>query len=421
MGKKGNFLKKAASLVAGAAVFGMVAGATFNLVADVDSSDNKREMEISEIFDDSVAVFSNKQNKEEIENTDKNPDDDIPTTSLVSNKVAAGMDVSEIAKAVMPSVVSINVTVMTQYDSFFYGNYEYETPGSGSGIIIGKNDSELLIVTNNHVVNDAKTVSVCFIDDNSYDAVVKGTDSANDLAIIVVKLEDISEDTMSKIEIAKLGDSDAVLVGEQVVAIGNALGYGQSVTTGIVSAKDRVVDTNVTPLIQTDAAINPGNSGGALLNMKGEVIGINSSKYMSTEVEGMGYAIPISKVDSIIDNLMNRRTREKVEDEAKRGYLGIQYNEVSDEAITLYNIPAGVLVTKVTAGSPADRAGIKENSIITEFDGQSITDPNTLVDLLQYYRAGEKVEVKIQVPGVSGYTEKTVTVKLGSRSEISEQ
>ncbi len=421
MGKKGSFMKKTASLIAGAAVFGMVAGATFNLVADVDGSDGGSKMEMSELFDDSASAFLQKENKEEeIENADKKSDDNIPTTSLVSSKATSGMDVSEIAKSVMPSVVSINVTVMAKYDTFFYGNYEYETPGSGSGIIIGKNDSELLIVTNNHVVDDAKTVSVCFIDEKSYDAVVKGTDSDNDLAIIVVKLEDISEETMSKIEIAKLGDSDAVLVGEQVVAIGNALGYGQSVTTGIVSAKDRVVDTNTTPLIQTDAAINPGNSGGALLNMQGEVIGINSSKYMSTEVEGMGYAIPVSKVDSIISNLMNRRTREKVEDENKRGYLGIECDTVSEEANMLYEIPAGVLVTKVNDGSAADRAGIKANDIITEFDGQTLTDASALVDLLQYYRAGEKIEVKIQVKGIGGYQEKTVTVKLGSRLEITE-
>lgn len=420
MGKKGSFIKKSASLIAGAAVFGMVAGATFNLVADVDGSGGNK-VEISKLFDESASAFSYKENKEEIENADKKSDDDIPTTSLISNKVTSGMDVSDIATSVMPSVVSINVTVMTQYDSFFYGGYEYETPGSGSGIIIGKNDSELLIVTNNHVVEDAKTVSVCFIDENSYDAVVKSTDSANDLAIVVVKLGDVSEETMSKIEIAKLGDSDAVLVGEQVVAIGNALGYGQSVTTGIISAKDRVVDTNTTPLIQTDAAINPGNSGGALLNMQGEVIGINSSKYMSTEVEGMGYAIPISKVDSIISDLMNRRTREKIEDESKRGYLGIECETVSEEATMLYEIPSGVLVTKVTDGSAADRAGIKANDIITAFDGQVLTDANSLVDLLQYYRAGEKIEVKLQTKSVGGYKEKTVTVKLGSRSEITQQ
>ncbi|MCM1272255.1 MAG: trypsin-like peptidase domain-containing protein [Clostridium sp.] len=421
MGKKGSFIKKSASLIAGAAVFGMVAGATFNLVADVDGSDRGNKVEISKLFDESASAFSYKENKEEIENADKKSDDDIPTTSLVSSKVTSGMDVSDIATSVMPSVVSINVTVMTQYDSFFYGGYEYETPGSGSGIIIGKNDSELLIVTNNHVVEDAKTVSVCFIDENSYDAVVKSTDSDNDLAIVVVKLGDISEETMSKIEIAKLGDSDAVLVGEQVVAIGNALGYGQSVTTGIISAKDRVVDTNTTPLIQTDAAINPGNSGGALLNMQGEVIGINSSKYMSTEVEGMGYAIPISKVDSIISDLMNRRTREKIEDESKRGYLGIECDTVSEEATMLYEIPAGVLVTNVTDGSAADRAGIKANDIITEFDGQAVTSANSLVELLQYYKAGEKIEVKLQTKSVGGYKEKTVTVKLGSRSEITQQ
>lgn len=415
MGKFGTFIKKTSALIAGAAVFGVVAGGTFNLVADTDgiNNANKSDESVTGFFEDFVDASGL------IKDGVKGEYDEIPSTPVVNTSGSSGMDVSQIVQSVMPSIVSINVTAVVKYDSFFYGGYEYETPGSGSGIIIGQNDSELLVVTNNHVVEDAKTVNVCFIDEESYEATVKSTDSDNDLAIVVVKLSDISEDTMSKIEVAKLGSSDKILVGEQVVAIGNALGYGQSVTTGIISGKDRVVSTNVTPLIQTDAAINPGNSGGALINMKGEVIGINSSKYMSTEVEGVGYAIPISKVDSIIDNLKNRKTREKVEDESKRGYLGIKGSTISEEASQMYNLPSGIYVSSVVEGSAADKAGIKKDYIITEFDGISVSSIDDLVDRLTYYRAGEKVDVKVLVPFGNTYNEKEIKVQLGSKDDTS--
>ncbi|MBR3833221.1 MAG: trypsin-like peptidase domain-containing protein [Lachnospiraceae bacterium] len=325
------------------------------------------------------------------------------------------LDVSDIASNVMPSVVSITIKSVTEYNAGFFGQtYEYESEGSGSGIIIGENDEELLIVTNNHVVADADTVSVAFIDEQVYEAKVKGTDSDSDLAIIVVDLEDISAETLAQIKIATIGSSDELKVGEQVVAIGNALGYGQSVTTGIVSAKNRTNETNSTPLIQTDAAINPGNSGGALLNMKGEVVGINSSKLASYDVEGMGYAIPITEVESIINNLMSRETREKVAEE-ERGYLGIGCQTISEDVSYMYGLPVGALVSEVMDGSAAKKAGIKKNYIITKFDGQTISSADGLVNTLEYYRAGETVDVVVMYPDDDEYKEKTVSVTLGKK------
>ncbi|MBD5097578.1 MAG: PDZ domain-containing protein [Lachnospiraceae bacterium] len=432
--EKSGFLKRTATLIISAVLFGAVAGVTFNYVADTDGSGQYsnlfQEMSRTLEIDNSENEYIEKNEYDTKSDEDKKDDFSIPTTSLSNSNSYGSMDVSDIVEAAMSSVVSINVTAVSEYSFWYYGSQEYESEGSGSGIIIGKNDTELLIVTNNHVVEGAKTVNVCFVDGKSYDALVKGTDSDNDVAIVVVKLEDLSKDTLSEIEIAKLGNSDEISVGEQVVAIGNALGYGQSVTTGIVSAKDRVVSTNTTPLIQTDAAINPGNSGGALLNMKGEVIGINSSKYMSTEVEGMGYAIPVSKIESILDNLMNRKTRVLVEDESKRGYLGITCSTAGSTTSQYYNIygsmgetddtPTGVYVNEVTKGSPAYKGGLKEGNIITAFDGQTVSKADDLTSLLQYYEAGETVELKILVEKDNEYTERTIKVRLGSRADIAE-
>lgn len=446
--KKGKFvfLKRGIVLLFSAVIFGAVAGVTFNFVADADGNGGSVFGYLENIFDDdsrdNAGIDNEADNDKDsdtdktdgTQNSDKKEDDfAIPTTSLLEERDADAMDVSEIAYNAMPSVVSINVTATVQESFWYYGNYEYESEGSGSGIIIGENDTELLIVTNNHVVEDADTVNVCFIDGESYEAAVKGTDSDNDLAVVAIPLNDISKETLSEIKIARLGDSEEVLVGEQVVAIGNALGYGQSVTTGIISAKDRIVSTNTTPLIQTDAAINPGNSGGALLNMKGEVIGINSSKYMSTEVEGMGYAIPVSKVENILDDLMNRKTRELVENEEKRGYLGISCSTYGSETSDYYDIfgemqefknddeIVGVYVNEVTKGSPAYKAGLRAKSIITHFDGQSVKTAADLTDLLKYYEAGERVELDILVPDGDDYEERTIKVRLGSRTEITEQ
>ncbi|GAB6128733.1 trypsin-like peptidase domain-containing protein [Blautia stercoris] len=361
------------------------------------------------------------------------------TTSDSSNK--GSLDVSDITTSAMPSIVAItNKSVQEVQDYFsqfgFRGQGQaqtQETESQGSGIIIGKNDTELLMVTNNHVVEGADTLSVCFIDNKVYEANVKGTDAENDLAVIAVPLDSISDDTMSQIAVASIGDSDSLKVGEQVVAIGNALGYGQSVTTGIVSAVNRALsnnssdtqdsnsssdDSSSATYIQTDAAINPGNSGGALLNMNGEVIGINSAKLASTEVEGMGYAIPISRVSDIIDNLMNQTTRTKV-DSDKQGTIGIKGINVTSDVQEKYNLPEGIYVSEVTSGSAAEKAGITSGSVITKFDGKSVTDIESLQDLLQYYKAGETVELTLQVPDSDSYKEKTVSISLGSKSDTS--
>ena len=365
----------------------------------------------------------------------------LKTTAVSGSSNTGSLDVSDITTSAMPSIVAItNKSVQEVQDYFsqfgFGGQGQpqtQETESQGSGIIIGKNDSELLMVTNNHVVEGADTLSVCFIDNQVYEAAIKGTDPENDLAVIAVPLDSISDDTMSKIAVASIGDSDSLKVGEQVVAIGNALGYGQSVTTGIVSAVNRTLSSNSSDTqdsnsssddsssatyIQTDAAINPGNSGGALLNMNGEVIGINSAKLASTEVEGMGYAIPISRVSDIIDNLMNQTTRTKV-DSDKQGTIGIKGINVTSDVQEKYNLPEGIYVSEVTSGSAAEKAGITSGSVITKFDGKSVTDIESLQDLLQYYKASETVELTLQVPDSDSYKEKTVSITLGSKSATS--
>ena len=334
----------------------------------------------------------------------------------------------------MPSVVAIttkSVQEVQNYYSMFGSQYapsqEQEVEGSGSGIIIGKTKSELLIATNYHVVDGADTLSVAFADGSAYEATVKGFDENEDLAVVSVDTKDVSDDTMDAISVAKIGSSDDLKIGEHVVAIGNALGYGQSVTTGIVSAKNRKIDSSGqvesedssdnssslnkgVNLIQTDAAINPGNSGGALLNMDGEVVGINSSKLASTEVEGMGYAIAISDVADSLENMMNAKARDKVDN---HGILGITGSTVSNEAVQIYGIPQGVFVSKVTEDGPADDAGITKNMVITEFDGKTITSIDQLVELLQYYEPKEKIDVTVAVQDGNEYKEKTFTVKLG--------
>ena len=354
----------------------------------------------------------------------------LKTTSSTTSK--GTMDVTDIVKSAMPSIVSITSKSVQEVENYFgmFGGrnsiQQQEVESAGSGIIIGKNDSELLIATNNHVIDGAETVSVSFVDNETYEATIKGTDSDKDLAVVAVPLSSISSDTMSKISVATIGDSSKLEVGEQVVAIGNALGYGQSVTTGIVSATNRTLDSEDSSeasydgisLIQTDAAINPGNSGGALLNMNGEVIGINSAKLASTEVEGMGYAIPISRVSDIIDNLMNQTTRTKV-DSDKQGTIGIKGINVTSDVQEKYNLPKGIYVSEVTSGSAAEKAGITSGSVITKFDGKSVTDIESLQDLLQYYKAGETVELTLQVPDSDSYKEKTVSITLGSKSATS--
>ena len=373
------------------------------------------------------------------EKKDADASDSKSDTGKDTGSTAKGnLDVSEIASEALPSIVSITTKSVQEVQNYFgmYGMYGYapqqqeqEVEGSGSGIIVGKNDDELLIATNYHVVEGADTLSVAFTDGNAVEASVKGFDEERDLAVVSVSLDDVKDDTMDAISIAKIGSSDDLKVGEQVIAIGNALGYGQSVTTGIVSAKNRRMDSDnntVTDgsddssdgvnLIQTDAAINPGNSGGALLNMEGEVVGINSAKLASTEVEGMGYAIAISDVTDILQNLMNETSRDKLDD-SEHGVLGIEGSSVSSEAVQMYGIPAGVFVKKVTEGGAADKAGLKENSVITEFNGKTVSSIDQLSEYLSYYEPDEEVELTVQVPHGTSYKEETVKVTLDENTD----
>ena len=373
------------------------------------------------------------------EKKDADASDSKSDTGKDTGSTAKGsLDVSEIVSEALPSIVSITTKSVQEVQNYFgmYGMYGYapqqqeqEVEGSGSGIIVGKNDDELLIATNYHVVEGADTLSVAFTDGNAVEASVKGFDEERDLAVVSVSLDDVEDDTMDAISIANIGSSDDLKVGEQVVAIGNALGYGQSVTTGIVSAKNRRMDSDnntVTDgsddssdgvnLIQTDAAINPGNSGGALLNMEGEVVGINSAKLASTEVEGMGYAIAISDVTDILQNLMNETSRDKLDD-SEHGVLGIKGSSVSSEAVQMYGIPAGVFVKQVTEGGAADKAGLKANSVITEFNGKAVSSIDQLIEYLSYYEPDEEVELTVQVPHGTSYKEETVKVTLDENTD----
>lgn len=404
--KVSSIMKKAGAITLSAVLFGGVAAGTFQGVNYLSG------------YNTNTASESQATNLIRATATGSSSD---------SGGASGSLDVSAIASEAMPSIVSItnrSVQEVQNYFSTFGHSFQMpqteETESCGSGIIIGKNDTELLIVTNNHVVEGADTLSVSFIDNQVYEAQIKGTDAENDLAVIAVPLESISTDTMSSIAIATIGDSDALQVGEQVVAIGNALGYGQSVTTGIVSATNRTLstsedssaDTSAT-YIQTDAAINPGNSGGALLNMNGEVIGINSAKLASTEVEGMGYAIPVSRASDIIERLMNQTTRTKVAEE-NQGTLDIQCTDVTSSVSSAYSIPEGIYVAEVNEGGAAEQAGIKQGYVITKFDGNSVTTTEQLKDTLQYYAAGETVSITVQVPDNGTYSEQTLNITLGS-------
>ena len=352
----------------------------------------------------------------------KNTKSTVGTTKTVSNaKLTTSTstvtsDVSDIVENTLPSIVSITNMSVQEVQNFFGGISQQESESAGSGIIISQNDSELLVVTNNHVVEGSDTLTVTFNDGNSVEAQIKGTDSARDLAVVAVPLDKISDDTMNAIKVATLGDSDSLKVGEPAIAIGNALGYGQSVTTGIVSATGRTIDGFDGEYIQTDAAINPGNSGGALLNANGEVIGINSAKINSSAVEGMGFAIPISDASDVIQNLMNKETRSKVSDE-ERGYLGIKGYDVSEEGAQMYNMPTGVYVKEVMSGGGSEKAGLTKGSIITGFEGSSISGMSSLQEQLQYYKSGEEVTLTVQIPDKNGeYTEKDIKVTLGKNS-----
>ena len=435
--------RKFGTVVATAVVFGLVASAVFqgtNYVGSKLNPQGKKSVQVQS----TQTISQNKSSDSE---------------ESVSGSTEGTSSVSQVAKNAMPSIVSI-VGVSVQeipqiYQYFGYGQQQ-ETQSSGSGIIVGQNDTELLIATNNHVVSGTNSLTVCFTNqdgsavtgngdvektsaegesgstnqdgqDSSLDEVqsgavsaqIKGTDADNDLAVISVKLEDIPEDVLSEIKVATIGDSDSLQMGEQVVAIGNALGYGQSVTSGYVSALNRQVSSDDTDgtFIQTDAAINPGNSGGALLNMKGELIGINSAKIASDEVEGMGFAIPISKAEPILDEMMNQETRYKVEDEDKAAYIGITCENVTSDVNQMYGIPQGVYVDTVVEGGPAEKAGIKKGDVITKIDGTAIDAYKDLVDRLEYYEAGETVELEVYRAQDGEYNAQKISVTLGAKKD----
>ena len=345
--------------------------------------------------------------------------------SLTKTSSVVTSDVSSVVENVMPSIVSITNMSVQEVQNYFGGTSKQESESAGTGIIISQNDSELLVVTNNHVVAGSDTLTVTFADGNSVEANIKGTDSEYDVAVVAVPLDSISEDTKKAISVATLGDSTELKVGEPAIAIGNALGYGQSVTTGVISALNRSVsETDQTTgettessvkLIQTDAAINPGNSGGALVNASGEVIGINSSKLVGDSVEGVGYAIPISDVSDLIENLMNQETKTKVA-EADQGAIGIKGMSVSTEYSQQFNMPEGVYVSEVTKGGGAEKAGMTRGCIITGINGTTVSSKDDLQEQLQYYAKGDEVELTIQVPQSNGeYQEQSVTVILGAK------
>lgn len=425
--------KKGLTLSLCAVLAGGLAAGSFEGVNKLAGWSGATTVEAASNKDETTLTYA-KSEKKDADASDSKSDTGKDTGSTAKGN----LDVSEIASEALPSIVSITTKSVQEVQNYFgmYGMYGYapqqqeqEVEGSGSGIIVGKNDDELLIATNYHVVEGADTLSVAFTDGNAVEASVKGFDEERDLAVVSVSLDDVEDDTMDAISIAKIGSSDDLKVGEQVIAIGNALGYGQSVTTGIVSAKNRRMDSDnntVTDgsddssdgvnLIQTDAAINPGNSGGALLNMEGEVVGINSAKLASTEVEGMGYAIAISDVTDILQNLMNETSRDKLDD-SEHGVLGIKGSSVSSEAVQMYGIPAGVFVKKVTEGGAADKAGLKANSVITEFNGKTVSSNNQLIEYLSYYEPDEEVELTVQVPHGTSYKEETVKVTLDENTD----
>ena len=387
---KKPFPKKVVAIALSAVLVGGLAGAAFEggsyLTGKVLKTDNS-----------SSASSSNKV---------------VSNAQLTTANSSVTSDISTIVENAMPSIVSITNMSVQKVQSFFGSYQEVPSESAGSGIIIGQNDSELLVVTNNHVVENSETLTVTFCNDESVEAAVKGTDSARDLAVVAVPLDSIPDDTMNQIKTAVIGDSDSLKVGEPAIAIGNALGYGQSVTTVIISAKERTIDGYDGDYIQTDAAINPGNSGGALLNINGELIGINSAKISDSTVEGMGFAIPISDVSDIIENLMNKETRTKV-DEDEQGYLGIKGYDVNETGAQMYNMPTGVYIAEVTEGGAAEKAGLSKGTIITEFDGSSVSSMDSLKGQMAYYKAGETVTITVQVPENNGeYTESKVEVTL---------
>lgn len=398
----GNFLKKALMCATLGLFFGLCAGVGFYAVNQASKDVATQSKEVSNVAENE-AVTEKTDASVEL-STEKKP------VTVVDS------DITSVVKKVMPSMVSIGNEFTEQY-SYFGQSFEQEEKAAGSGIIVGENDTELLLVTNYHVIADADKLTVTFIDETEAEAQLKGSDASMDLAVLAVPLSQLSEETRSKISVAQLGDSESLQLGEPVIAIGNALGYGQSVTNGIVSALNREVllsNGNTGTFIQTNAAINPGNSGGALLNINGEVIGINSNKLGGDIVEGMGYAIPISTAKPIIAELMLKETKTKVEaDEV--GYIGIQPATVTAEISQMYGMPQGVYITQVIEGSPAASTGLAKGDIITEIDGSTITSYEDLQEEMQYHAKGATVSITVQRPSTDGYQEMEFDITLGSR------
>ena len=398
--KPGGFGKQLAKCAALALVFGLVAG---GVMTGVNYASGK------------VLGTTNAGNVQASLTT--GDDSTVQPTAISSSYVAT--DVSDIVDEVMPSIVAITNVSQTEYQSFWGQSKTYESTSCGSGIIVSQDKEYLYVATNNHVVEGANSLTVTFANDDTVSAEIKGTDPSTDLAVVKVALSSIKDDTMSAIKVATLGSSDTLKVGESCIAIGNALGYGQSVTTGVISAVNRSVSMQdettgeeiTNELLQTDAAINPGNSGGALLNMKGEVIGINEMKYSDTQVEGIGYSIPISKAAPIIDRLISRQAADSA------SYIGINGVNVTSQIASAYKMPIGIYVAQVVSGSPSEQAGILQGDIITQFDGTDVKTMSDLKDTLEYYAPGTQVEVTVQRPANGQYTEQTVTVTLGTKPQ----
>ena len=402
---KGRWAKRAAGITAAAVLFGAVSGGVMTGVNYLGSR-----------FTGAYGSAS-AQTQAQSQAAQAVPASSQPSSGESATPVSAVTDVSGIVENAMPSIVAINDTMTVEQRDFFGMPQTYQAQSSGSGIIVNQTDTELLIATNNHVVDGAADLKVTFVDNKDVSAAVKGTDSATDLAIIAVQLKDIPSDTMSKIKVATLGDSDQIKVGQQVIAIGNALGYGQSVTVGYVSALDREITDEKgidRTFIQTDAAINPGNSGGALIDLNGHVIGINAAKTASTEVEGMGFAIPISKAQDVLNGLMTKKTRVAVSEDAQ-GYLGIQGTNIDAATSQAYGMPVGIYVYKIVEGGASASSELKEKDIITKFDGQSVTSMEELKQMLTYYEGGSTVTLTVQSLTDGSYVEHEVQVTLGTK------
>lgn len=412
-GKKKNPFGKLAKFVLGAAVFGLIAGAAFVGFNSLYYRINPEAVPIT------FSLGGKLSNNGIIINPPIDRDKQLATTIVSQGTIEQKTDITDVVDKTMPSIVTIATTYTQSYYDWFGQQVDRQNEGGGSGIIVSKNENELLIATNNHVVEGADPIKVKFIDGTEAVAIIKGTDAVADLAVLSIDLSEIKSETLNEITVAALGDSDQVKVGQMAIAIGNALGYGQSTTVGYISAKDREVhvDDKTMVLLQTDAAINPGNSGGALLNLKGEVIGINTVKYASSEVEGMGFAIPISRAMPIIDELMNR----EVLKDNEKGYLGVSYSDVTEEIAAMYNWPVGVYVKEALADGSAAKAGIMTGDIITKVNDTEITAGTQLKEKITSYRVGTDITVTV-MRGVNGkFEEKQITVTLGGVPQTQNQ